>query len=457
MPSGRMLDVGCHVGTFLTIAEQHGFEVAGVEPSHLGVGDRARPHLAARCTAAPSRTRRCPRAATTSITLWDVIEHLPDPGARPALHPRVAAARRHLRRLDHGRRLAVRPRARPALAVVHADAPRLLLAPPRSARCCAARASRSSTSGCTRAASGSRTWPRASTPTPRRSRGLLVAGLKRVGLDERTVGIKLGDIFTVIARKPARVVTSADVDRARASVARPAARWPARPCRRRAAALGPGASACRSSSGRWSRAPDAARGGDGRLGRAAARLGRPGRRADHAAALVGRLLVPVDRAVRLRPHDRPRQLAGVLPALPDDPVGRREGAALLLRGDRRDPLEPAVPAGADGAVPAHPRAVRTGDRQAHHHVPLHLAAVVRVLDGLHREPRAAAHLHHLPAPRAAPHLGREHGRRAGLAGAARRRPAGARDRLAGVPERRPQASRAGSSGSCCPCCCCRWR
>ena len=31
---------------------------------------------------------------------------------------------------------------------------------------------------------------------------LLTAGLQRVGLGERTVGINLGDIFTVIARKP---------------------------------------------------------------------------------------------------------------------------------------------------------------------------------------------------------------------------------------------------------------
>ena len=58
----------------------------------------------------------------------------------------------------------------------------------------------------------------------------LVAGLERVGLDERTVGIKLGDIFTVIARKPADDVTSAAVDRARARglVAAARARWAGR-------------------------------------------------------------------------------------------------------------------------------------------------------------------------------------------------------------------------------------
>jgi hypothetical protein len=31
---------------------------------------------------------------------------------------------------------------------------------------------------------------------------LLGSGLERTGLAERTVGIKLGDIFTVVARKP---------------------------------------------------------------------------------------------------------------------------------------------------------------------------------------------------------------------------------------------------------------
>src|SRR5919201_1177301 len=33
VPGGRLLDVGCHVGTFLALAEQEGFDVSGVEPS----------------------------------------------------------------------------------------------------------------------------------------------------------------------------------------------------------------------------------------------------------------------------------------------------------------------------------------------------------------------------------------------------------------------------------------
>ena len=141
--------------------------------------------------------------------------------------------------------------------------------------------------------------------------------------------------------------------------------------------------------------------------RAAARLARPGRRADHAAALVGRLLVPVDRAVRLRPDDRARQLAGVLPALPADGVGGREGAAVLVR---------AVPACSSRTSLFLPALMvlyrltreRFGDarRAPHDHLPRHLAAVVRVLDGLHREPRAAADLRHVPAARATPRSGR---------------------------------------------------
>ena len=65
MPAGTLLDVGCHVGTFLSVAERPGFEVAGVEPSRWAAESPA-PASRGRSTPAPSRTRRCPSTATTS-------------------------------------------------------------------------------------------------------------------------------------------------------------------------------------------------------------------------------------------------------------------------------------------------------------------------------------------------------------------------------------------------------
>ena len=70
------------------------------------------------------------------------------------------------------------------------------------ARCCAARASTSSTSAPTPAASAlSYLASRLDAYVPPLA-PLVGAVLQRVGLGERTVGVKLGDIFTVIARKP---------------------------------------------------------------------------------------------------------------------------------------------------------------------------------------------------------------------------------------------------------------
>ncbi len=193
---------------------------------------------------------------------------------------------------------------------------------------------------------------------------------------------------------------------------------------------------------------------DGGLGHPAARRGhraaadaaRPGR--------VGRHLVPLDRRPRLRPVDRARRQRRLPAALPaaapraagDRPV-RRPGVARRSALDRADGGRH-VP-----ALQAHGRALRPHDRAAHGALHVDLAARVRVLGGLRREPLPRARVGRVPARRAPAlprRLGARGARRADPAGRARARAGADLDGLGGArgtlaPDRadRAPAGRAG--------------
>ena len=135
------------------------------------------------------------------VTIWDVIEHLPDPASDlraiwAALRPGGVVA---ISTMDVG---SLFPRlAGTALALVHADAPRLLLAP-HAARDAATRGSHIAD------VRSHRRTVRVSYLVSRlgaysRPAHRAVAALTRASrLDDRLVGVNLGDIFTVVARKP---------------------------------------------------------------------------------------------------------------------------------------------------------------------------------------------------------------------------------------------------------------
>lgn len=74
---GRLLDFGCADGYFLEMARQQGWEIAGVEVS---VTQAAR---AASQLSIPvfSSIEHFPEASFDVITLWEVLEHLPQPVA----------------------------------------------------------------------------------------------------------------------------------------------------------------------------------------------------------------------------------------------------------------------------------------------------------------------------------------------------------------------------------------
>jgi 2-polyprenyl-3-methyl-5-hydroxy-6-metoxy-1,4-benzoquinol methylase len=77
-PDGRpLLDVGCYTGVFVEIADRHGWEAWGVEPSRWAVQHaRSRGLCVEQGTLI---TANLPGTYFSVVTLWDVIEHLASP------------------------------------------------------------------------------------------------------------------------------------------------------------------------------------------------------------------------------------------------------------------------------------------------------------------------------------------------------------------------------------------
>ena len=76
-PGRRLLDVGCHIGVFLEIAQERGWEVWGVEPSHWAAGEARSRGL--RVIEGTLENAHLAGQSFDVITMWDVIEHLTDP------------------------------------------------------------------------------------------------------------------------------------------------------------------------------------------------------------------------------------------------------------------------------------------------------------------------------------------------------------------------------------------
>lgn len=78
-PGARLLDVGCGVGTFLSVARRRGFEVTGVDIAAPPVRVARDQGFDARVG---SLADQCfPEASFDVVSLWDVIEHVEDPVA----------------------------------------------------------------------------------------------------------------------------------------------------------------------------------------------------------------------------------------------------------------------------------------------------------------------------------------------------------------------------------------
>ncbi|HOT92982.1 MAG TPA: class I SAM-dependent methyltransferase [Anaerolineae bacterium] len=73
----RLLDVGAHTGVFVDIAARHGWDAWGVEPSIWAVEQARAQGLQMHLGTLENAT--FPPAHFSVVTMWDVIEHVPDP------------------------------------------------------------------------------------------------------------------------------------------------------------------------------------------------------------------------------------------------------------------------------------------------------------------------------------------------------------------------------------------
>ncbi len=198
--SGQLLDVGCHVGTFLTLAEQAGFEVAGVEPSRWGA-EIARTRINGSVHCGAIEDAPLPEGGYDVITLWDVIEHLPDPALDiRAIHSALRPGGIFVISTMDVESLFARAFGRrwPWYMQMH------LVYFSRQTLCEMLRREGFQIAEVSTHVRRVRLTYLASrldgyAPAVGRFANRV---LERIGLAERTVGVSFGDIFTVIARKP---------------------------------------------------------------------------------------------------------------------------------------------------------------------------------------------------------------------------------------------------------------
>ncbi len=75
---GRLLDVGCGYGFFLKMADERGWEAVGVDLDPKGIA-YAKEHLQVNALLGDLKDVRFPDSSFDLVTLWNVLDHIPDP------------------------------------------------------------------------------------------------------------------------------------------------------------------------------------------------------------------------------------------------------------------------------------------------------------------------------------------------------------------------------------------
>lgn len=77
-PGGRLLDIGAAAGIFVKVAKDAGYEAYGVEPS-MWMSDFAKKHYGVTVFPGVLEDAKFDANSFDVITMWDVLEHVPDP------------------------------------------------------------------------------------------------------------------------------------------------------------------------------------------------------------------------------------------------------------------------------------------------------------------------------------------------------------------------------------------
>lgn len=78
LPKGKLLDVGCAMGFFVELADEHGYDAYGCDPSSFAI-EQGHPRIRKKLKVSTVESAKYPPRSFDVITLFDVFEHLSDP------------------------------------------------------------------------------------------------------------------------------------------------------------------------------------------------------------------------------------------------------------------------------------------------------------------------------------------------------------------------------------------